>query len=449
MNHSQSRILREDRAKIVVQAQAVLDNKELAGEERNRQFDAMMADADRLKADIDRHEKLEALETETRGRTAPPTDKPENPTDAEQRASLHQATFRSYLRFGSKEEGGVVGQMPDAERRFLAQHCRASVEKREMGTGGGNALQGTGIGYFVPVGFVNAVESALKYYGPMLAGDGTGRDGYPTIMDTATGQPLPWPTDNDTATSGEQIDEHAQVAQGDVTIGSVLFGAYLFSTKMVKVSIAAMQDSAFDLQSYLEMKFGERIGRVVNTKSTTGNGTTSLQGIVTAAALGATATGSATNTGGSETGATTIGSDDLIDLEHSVDVLYRKAARYMMHDTTVAKIKKVKDKEGRPVWQPGLAVNAPDTINGYAYLTNNDMDQVASAVNSPVETRKTVLFGQISKHMIRRVKGLSVLRLEERFADYGQIAFIGFARYDAKLLDAGTNPVKYLAQLPY
>ena len=53
----------------------------------------------------------------------------------------------------------------------------------------------------------------------------------------------------------------------------------------------------------------------------------------------------------------------------------------------------------------------------------------------------------MSLYQIRRVKELSVLRLEERFADYGQVAFLGFARYDGALLDAGTHPVKYLANI--
>jgi HK97 family phage major capsid protein len=55
-----------------------------------------------------------------------------------------------------------------------------------------------------------------------------------------------------------------------------------------------------------------------------------------------------------------------------------------------------------------------------------------------------VAFGSLDKYLIRRVKEMSVLRLVERFADYGQVAFLGFARYDGNLLDAGTHPVKYL-----
>ena len=91
------------------------------------------------------------------------------------------------------------------------------------------------------------------------------------------------------------------------------------------------------------------------------------------------------------------------------------------------------------VLAPGIGANAPDTILGYPYAINNDMATIAT-------TNKTVLFGAIDKYLIRQVKELSILRLNERFADKGQVAFIGFARYDGNLLDAGTHPVKYLVQ---
>lgn len=453
MSLTQARELRERRKKLCEDANAVLGSTEGTKQERNAKFDQMMKDADELKADIDRIERAEAALTEMRT-GAPPNPQPGagQGDDAEARRKNYAAAFRSYLLFGSKEEGGVVGRMPEEHRKLLLKPRSqggglVSTEYRDMGTGGGNALQGTGGGYFVPVGFVDEVESALKYYGPMLTGDGSGRDGLPTIMPTATGQPLPHPTDNDTAVTGEQIDENAQVNTNDVTISNVVFGAYKYSTKMVKVSIELLQDSAFDIEAYLKEKFAIRLGRILNTKFTTGSGTNTPQGIMVGATLGATAVGSSGNTGGAETGATSIGSDDMTALEHAVDILYRRGAKYMMNDTTVALLKKVKDKYGRPLWMPGVAVNAPDTINGYSYLANNDMDQVQLTPNSPPITAKSIVFGQLSKYTIRRVKELAVLRLEERFADFGQIAFVGFARYDGRLLDAGTHPVKYLQQL--
>jgi HK97 family phage major capsid protein len=424
MNLSKARELREQRAKTVKDAQAILDQAAITTEDRAK-FDTMMADSDLLKADIDRHERAETLATETR--VAPPAAAVgggAGETKAQKEERFRAAWQRS-MKFDGPAQYGFRGISAE-DRALLAEY-------RDMGTGGGNALQGTGGGYFVPVGFVDTVESALKYYGPMLD--------VSTIMETATGQPLPYPTDNDTTVVGARLAEGAQVSTADVTLGNITFGAWKYSTNLVKVSIELLQDSAFDMEKFLAVKFGERLGRALNIDFTVGAGSggSAPNGIVTAATAGPTAVGSSTNDGSSATGGLSLGSDDFINLEHSVDPWYRRGAMYLMHDTTLQAVRKVKDKYGRPLWQPGVAVNAPDTINGYGYGINNDMAVIA--VNA-----KTVLFGQIKKYLIRQVKELSVLRLVERFADYGQVAFIGFARYDGNLLDAGTHPVKYLVQ---
>lgn len=466
MNLTKARELREERARKIAEARAIYDKSGRTKEDETK-FDAIMAEAEGLKTQIDREERLAAAETETRASGAPPAGRvdPGDPDvvkhveeyrKAERRHGVTAITvvrpeiraavealnaeywqaMKLYLAFGdaglSAEARAVLnGGRP--ELRALGCGALYSVkEYRDMGTGGGNALQGTGGGYFVPVGFVDEVEDALKYYGPMLM--------EADIMETATGQPLPYPTDNDTTTVGELIGEGVQVTTADVSLGNIVFGAYKYSTKMVKISIELLQDSAFDLEGFLKKKFAVRLGRILNTHFTVGTGGgTQPNGIITAATAGPTATGASANDGGVETGGTSIGSDDLTELEHSVDPLYRPGAKYMGNDSTIKTLKKVKDKYGRPLWMPGIAVKAPDTLNGYEYAVNNDM--AAIAVNA-----KTLAFGQLKKYTVRQVKELGVLRLNERFADYGQVAFIGFARYDGQLLDAGTHPVKYLVQ---
>jgi HK97 family phage major capsid protein len=428
VNHSKARELREDRARQVTEARATWDASQKTKEDETR-LDAALVDADKIKVQIEREERLEAAEIETRTTGRPPAaiipavDPTQTAASNEARQKQYREVWSRAMRFDGPGEYGFRG-ISAADRQFM-------TEFRDMGTGGGNALQGTGGGYFVPVGFVDKIEEAMKWYGDMLRSS--------TIMTTATGQPLPYPTDNDTGTVGELIAEATQVSTADVTLGNITLGAFKFSTKMVKVSIELLQDSAFDLEGYLGDKFAIRLGRILNTKFTTGAGTTEPKGIITAATAGPTAVGSSGNDGGSGTAANSIGSDDLVELEHSVDMAYRRGSSYMANDSTIKFIKKLKDKYGRPLWLPGLAVNSPDTILDYPYFTNNDMDTIAT-------TKKTVLFGRLDKYLVRKVKDLSVLRLVERFADYGQVAFIGFARYDGNLLDAGTHPVKYLVQ---
>jgi HK97 family phage major capsid protein len=428
MSFSKAKELQEKRQKLHADATELLKKAPMSAEDRTK-FDGMMAEMETLKGDIDRIQRAEAMEaefstTEHREVTQPgnqPTEQQQN----EQRAKAERTALRRFL------IGGENALRP--EDRAVMRRANDSVhpELRDMGTGGGNALQGSGGGYFVPVGFVNNVESAMKWYGGMIE--------VASIIETATGQPLPHPTDNDTSNVGEIITEGSQVNTQDVTLSTLTLNAFKYSTKMVKVSIEMLQDSAFDIDTWLANKFGIRLGRITNTHFTTGAGTTLPFGIVTQAVAGPTAVGASGNTGGSDSATNTIGSTDLFELEHSVDKAYRRGAKYMMHDTTLKTIKEVLDKYGRPLWKPGLNAADPDTINGYAYVINNDM-----AV--PAAGAKTVLFGALDKYIIRRVKELSVLRLTERFADYGQVAFLGFARYDGNLLDAGTHPVKYLIQ---
>lgn len=326
------------------------------------------------------------------------------------------------------------------------QYKISDKERRDMGIGT-NTLGG----YFVPRGFVYEVEEAMKWYGSMLESS--------EIMDTATGQPLPYPTDNDTTNTGQLVGEGQQVAENDVTLGNIIFGAEKFSTKMVKVSIELLQDSAFAIGPYLRKKFAIRLGRILNTKFTLGNGNSANPveptGLITAVVANCAAAqlasagvaygtallaaGASGNDGGAETGGTSIGSQDLTDLEHTVDPSYRAGASYMFHDQTLRVIKRLLDKFGHPLWKQSMAAGEPDRINGYPYWINNDMATIA--LNA-----KTVTFGDHKKYLIRRVKELGVITLQERFADYGQVAYLGFARYDGNLLDAGTHPVCYLQQ---
>lgn len=428
MSLQKARQLREERGALHAKATEILKKDKLTPEDRT-QLDKLEAEMVELKGDIDRNERAAANEAEISKalgeRRENPIDDPNEDETKEKRAvavakkteAEYRSVFFKWARSGNDDL--------NAEDRALLQKRRA--EARDMGIG-----TGAGGGFFVPQGFVYEVESAQKYFGDML--------NICSFLDTSTGNQLPYPTDNDTTNTGELVGEAVQVTTQDVAIGHINFNAYKFSTKMIKVSIELMQDSAFDFPAYLAGKMGERLGRILNTKFTTGNGTSEPGGILTeATASGVTAAGSAANTGGAETGGTTIGSQDLVNLELAVDRAYRnpQECKYVLHDKTYGYLKGLIDKYGRPLWTPGMANNAPDMLNGYPYSINNDMPIMA--VNA-----KPVVFGNTKKFYVRRVRQLAVMRLTERFADQGQIAFLGFARYDSHIVDAGTHPLVYI-----
>jgi HK97 family phage major capsid protein len=407
--------LRQQRATAWARAQEINDAAEARGEdltaEERASWDAAMADIDGLNARIERQERLErqpAAGTEPGLPVGARPESGEQRGSAEERQQQLEAAFRVWLRSPRR--------LTDEQRTLMESHYQElGPEQRAL-----SVASDTAGGFLVPDGFRAQIESAEKAFGGMLEVAST--------LETETGANLAIPTDNDTESVGERIGENAEVSESDPTVGQRVFGAHLYSSKMVRVPITLLQDAAFDLESWLAEKLGTRVARKLNQDFTVGVGPDGPKGIVQDAVSGVTA---------AATGAVT--ADELMDLVYSVDRAYRSRGRWMMHDQTVRDIRKLKDGDGRYIWVPGLTSSTPDTILSYGFTTNNDMGTMATGV-------KSVLFGDLRKYLIRNVRGFQLLVLRERFATQGQVAFLGFSRHDGALLDAGTNPVKCITQ---
>jgi HK97 family phage major capsid protein len=303
------------------------------------------------------------------------------------------------------------------EYRELFKRGYSSVDTRAQSVTGGSPVGIYG-GYTVPEGFFNELERAMKAYGGMLE---TGR-----VITTATGNDLPMPYSDDTGNSGAILGENQPITEQDVTFGVVTLGAYKYTSKLIRVSYELLQDSAFNMESFIAEVAGERLGRVLNSHFTTGNGTSQPQGVVTGAAAGVTGQGS-----------TVLTYNDIVDLQHSVDPAYRRNARFMFNDSTLKALRKIKDSEGRPLWQPDVQGGIAGTLIGVPYTINQDMASIGLSA-------KSVLYGDFSHYFIRRVRDFTLVRLNERYADNLQVGFFVYCRFDAKLKNAGQNPIKYL-----
>jgi HK97 family phage major capsid protein len=109
----------------------------------------------------------------------------------------------------------------------------------------------------------------------------------------------------------------------------------------------------------------------------------------------------------------------------------------MMHDSTFKAIRKLLDSQNRPIFQPDISASSPGTLLGSPVVINQDCATIAASA-------KAVYFGDFSKYIIRDVQDFTLLRLEERYADFHQVGFVGFSRHDGRILDAGTDPIKHL-----
>ena len=410
--------LREKRANLASQAQAIIDladkeKRELTAEE-TVSFDKFHTEIEELRGQVERIERHEAVEkemNESRGTRAAREDREggdretgskELETVRAARREAENRAFESYLRNGFSD--------------LTPEHRQIMMERRAQSVG-----TNTAGGYTVAPAFYDQLETAMKAFGGMRQAS--------TVISTETGATLPMPTENDTGNVGAILGENTQVSEQDVTFGVVNIGAFMYSSKSILVPLQLLQDTAFDLNSYLAARLTERLGRIQNTHFTVGTGTTQPFGVLPQATLGTTgATGETLS----------LIYDDLVNLQHSVDPAYRDGAQFMFHDTTLLAIKKLKDSQGHPLWQPNVQVGQPDLLLGNSFIINQDMPVMAA-------NAKSILYGQLKKYFIRDVMGVSIIRLVERYADYGQVGFLGWARADGNLLDAGTHPVKYFA----
>ena len=224
------------------------------------------------------------------------------------------------------------------------------------------------------------------------------------------------------------IDEEGAYLESDDSFSQVSIGAYKLGT-MIKVSEELLNDSVFDLESYISREFARRIGAKEEESFFTGDGTGKPLGILAA-------------TGGAETGvtaasATAITADELIDLFYSLKAPYRRNAAWVLNDSTIKAIRKLKDNQGQYLWQPSLTAGAPDLLLGKPVRTSAYMPAIAADA-------KTIAFGDFSYYWIADRQGRSFKRLNELYAATGQVGFLASQRVDGKLILP--EAIKVLAQ---
>ncbi|MEG0133400.1 MAG: phage major capsid protein [Clostridium sp.] len=382
------------------------EKRSMTGDE-NTKYERLDAEVDGLTSEIQKREKLQEQERHFAEKQEQQEKREfEDNKEGKTKNILETEEYRSAFKQYILEPGSITSE----QRNLL-------MEKRAL-----SSVTGASGGYTVPQGFYNQIQDAMKFYGGM-------RQAKTSIIPTTSGNDMPIPTANDTSIMGELLGENAQANSADVTFGQVILKAYKYSSKTILVPYELLQDSAFNIEQYIAKKLGERIGRITNQHFTTGDNASKPQGIITASALGKAGVVGQT---------TSVTYDDLVDLIHSVDIVYRANAEFMFHDLSLKALKKLKDGQQRPLWVPGLEVKEPDTIAGYKYVVNNDMPQMAASA-------KSIAFGDMSNYFIRDVMDIQLFRISDKYIESGQVGFLAFYRGDGRLVDAGMNPIKHYA----
>ena len=382
---SQTLELREKRAKAWEAAKAFLDAKAkdgaFASAEDAATYDRMEQEVMDLGKQIDRLERQAAIDAELAKATSTPiTNQPNGKADGDSKQGRASDEYKrafwnsmrnkmSYevqnaLSIGTDSEGGYL--VPDEYERKLVQALEDEVFFRSL---------------------ANVIKTS------------SGDRKIPIV--TSKGEAA-W------------IDEGGQFPESDDSFGQTSIGAYKLAT-MIKVSDELLNDSVFNIENYISKEFARRIGTKEEEAFFVGDGKGKPEGLFGSADLGVTAA------------TVNITFDDVMDLFYSLRAPYRKKATWLLNDSTVKAIRKLKDGNGNYIWQPSVRDGEPDRILNRPYRTSIYVPELAAG-------NRVMAFGDYSYYWIADRQGRSFKRLNELYATTGQVGFLACERVDGKLI---------------
>jgi HK97 family phage major capsid protein len=370
--------LSEQRAKLVHDWRAILDKAEsesraLTTDEKS-QVEKIEQDIDALKATIEARAKFEAVD-----RAIVPESQRAEKAVKETPAGDYRTAFWNAMRSGV---------------------ATPELRDHKVGT---DSLGG----FLVPDEFRNELIMALNEQNIIrgLATTFTTQSGVMTIPVNSAHGSASWKA------------EEAAYSTSDETFAEVTLNAYK-GTALIKLTEELLNDSAFPMESFVAQEFGRRLGKLEEEAFVNGDGSSKPTGIVGGATVGKTA--AATNA---------ITADELADLYHALGRAYRSKATWVMGDSTVKLIRKLKtgvSSDNTYLWQAGLKDGEPDRLFGRPVVVSEFMPAATTGL-------KPVIFGDISYYYIGDRQAMSMQRLTELYAANGHVGFRQFKRTDGKL----------------
>ena len=366
-------------------------------------------------------------------------------SDDSRRAGERGRAFASHDFGGTGLAGGGRNAPADDDySRAFAQYLRGGIDRvddraaleagyQELGdsatrafgmdaeTRAMSSLSGGGGGFTVPEGFWGSVVDGVQAFGGLLRAP-------VTRLDTDGANDLPIPTGSP-AEAGTIVGESEEIGEEDIPFGQRVMKAFTYTSKIVRVPVQLLQASAIDIEGYVGKKLGERIGRALAPHVLTGTGLEQPQGLLTADSVVHGHTASGTDT---------ISRVDLVSLVESVDLGYADApgAGWVA---------------SRGAWADLFAQETADGNQRYPELNQGRLLGKPFFVDVGMPAFGTgavaLAYGDLSAYWLRTVKGVTLLRLSERYAERLQVGFLAFARYDGAVIGGGisSNPVKTMS----
>ena len=349
------------------------------------QYDRMAQEVKDLGAEIERLEQQAQVDAQL----AAPTSRPVSGKP------MIMTEERAATKTGTKEYTEAFWNMIRNRGNYGEVHNALSVGEDSEG------------GFTVPDEFERKLVEALE-------GNNIFR-GMATVIRTSSGtRKIPIAEDTGEAS---WIDEGEEIPESDTTFGQTMLSAYKLGT-MIKISNELLNDSAFDLASYIARRFGVRMGNAEERAFITGDGVGKPLGLLDDAGAKVGVTAAKT---------TAISFDEVFQLYYALKAPYRKKAEFLCNEALVLQLMTIKDNNGNYIWKPGLDIGKPDTLLNRPLKTSAFMPEVAAG-------NKVMAFGDYSYYWIADRQNRTFRRLNELYARTDQVGFLTTQRVDGKLI---------------
>lgn len=326
----------------------------------------------------------------------------------------------------SKEEQKLAEEFRDRVRRQSREPIEIPMTARRSGFSPGleaRSLTTGSAGGLVPSSFYERVVQHLVETNAVLAAGAT-------LIMTEDGASLSVPAS--TAFSSAQIvAEGGTIPSSDPSLTVVPLPVWKYGF-LTQITYELATDASFDILGFLAQQAAEALSSAFSAHFIAGTGSNQPKGLLNSVTVGKTGSG------------VTPTYEDLIDLQHSVASPYARADRaaWIMSHSMLAEVRKLTDANDRPLFEFEVprGTGAAGMLLGRPVFTD-------AAMPDPGEGETTILFGDLSRYVVRFAGQMRWERSDDYAFNTDLISFRALWRVGGALADT-TGAIKAFVSGP-
>lgn len=312
------------------------------------------------------------------------------------KSAEYRKAFSNYLRSSG------FANLADTDRKLL-------LEMRALNTGA-NADGG----YVVDTETMQTVQEESITWGALYA--------LTQKLRTQRGNVIQWTVSNEGMQRGAIVGEAENHGKADTGFTLENMGAHKISSRIILVSDELLQDAYIDIAAYITAIARKRVDLGIDYYLVHGaGGDKEPKGILLQLR-------DSKKIATSGTSAANI-MDSIIDVIHGVDPVYRGMPGFAVsvNDNTLKTLRKWKDSNGNPIYLHDPRADWSDTLFGKKLVIDNELPDIG--------TDGWVLAGDWNAVVVRLAGDMTVRRLDELYAETGQVGFLAWQRFGVVLTD--------------